>query len=816
MKKQYLHENWFLTGKRLDARLSASVPGCVHTDLSANGVIGNLFWRDNNRQYQWIEKEDWDYTCTFDADPNGAVTLVFEGLDTYAEITLNGTCLGKVEDMFLPHSFDVSGLLRATDNQLRVHFFSPIRAVEGKPARKGAFTTERINTRRMQCTYQWDWVDRFVTCGIFRPVYLAYANGIDVENVYIYTEHLDAYGAQLHVEMNFLHWEHGGMTHAEILDPDGKCIAETDFYTDLPHMIRRFDIPDPKLWFPNGYGEQPLYRLVLTVGENRFEQTFGIRTLRVMQLTDAEGSEYWHRATEAQATEAGKKYSHNKKFSGFQVVVNGVKIFCRGGNWVPCEPFPSAESDEKLTRLVGLAKEMGANFLRVWGGGILEKPAFYDACDREGILVAQDFMMACGEYPEKEAWFIEALQKEAEHAVKFLRNHPCLAWWHGDNENATRGSDTQEDYKGRDSGLRGLAPQIYRYDPSHVFLPSSPYGGEWYASLTCGTAHTSNHVGRIFDYFNDSDCRDYQTYLEQFVARFISEEATLGAATRPSLLKFMTEDDLLRDDAIWIYHSKGNPDCPRELFYDMSHFAEKLFGTYRDGEDRFFKLKYVQYEWIRQTFENCRSALGYCNGEIFWMFDDCWPSAACWSLVDYYGLPKSSFYCFKRCASPVIGSVKLRDAHYRLTVSNVTAQAKRFTVTARLLDQQNSFMQIDFVRLYDEVSPYGIAQFDLPWTPDERHLVVCDLTYDEGGDRCFFKHGLPLLHPCTEALQVCKRDADSITLYADRYVHAVELEGAYIFEDNDFSLLQGETKTVHFRATEHGDGTDITVCGYTL
>lgn len=818
MKKQYLREGWSLNGARLSDAVTATVPGCVHTDLIAAGVLGDLFWRDNNRQAQWIENEEWDYCCTFDATPDKDAALIFEGLDTYAEITLNGVCLGKTDNMFLEHRFDVSGMLRESKNELRVHFFSPVRMVEDKPKCKGAFTTERMYTRRIQCTYGWDWVDRFVSCGIWRPVYLAYDNGIDVEDVYVYTEHLDAFSAQIYTEINFTRYETGAVAQIEILDPDGASVASSAFFADCPKMIRRFDLAEPRLWFPNGYGEQPLYRLIVTVGDNRFEQSFGVRTLKIMQLPDAKGSEYFERAQAAQETEAGKKYSKNESFSGFQVVVNGVKIFCQGGNWVPCEPFPSAESDEKISYLVKMAKEMGANFLRVWGGGIFERASFYDACDREGILVAQDFLMACGHYPEKEAWFIDALTRESEYAAKYLRNHPCLAWWHGDNENATRGSDTQEDYTGRDSGLKGIAPQIYRYDFSRPFLPSSPYGGDSYASLSCGTAHTTNHVPRMLEYFHTEDCSDYQEYFEQFVARFISEDTTLGAISRPSLLRFMTEDDILRDESeeMWIYHTKGNPGLPREIFLDMRAFAAKLLGEFRDGEDKYFKYKYLQYEWMRQHFENARAALGYCNGDIYWMLDDCWPAAAGWSLVDYYGLPKSGFYSFKRCAAPVMGAIRAQGLTLRLTVSNITAHAQRVSISARRLDGASAYAETEAFLTTVLVKPYATESVALPWEEKEDEAVVCDIVCDTGRDRCFHKRGILPLTPCDGALSVVERTESTVTLHADSYVHAVELEGQYVFEDNYFSMLAGERKTVKYRAADDREKNELTVTAYTL
>ena len=316
MKRQYLHGRWLLKNDRVGT-LPATVPGCVHTDLIENGVIRDLFWRDNPQSYLWVESCDWEYEYTFDAQISEDAVLVFEGLDTYSEVFLNGTLLGKTDDMFIPHRFAVSEHLKEKDNLLRVRFLSPVKEVEGLPLRKGAFTRERMNTRRLQCTYGWDWVDRFVTAGIFRDVYLEYANGIDVDNVYVYTEALDSFGAQIAVQMNFKHTEVGSLATVEILSPEGACVASTRFYADRPQFVRRFDIPSPALWYPNGYGAQPLYRLRISVGENVFEETFGIRTLRILQLTDKEGSEYHTKAKKLQAMEGGQKYDKNEIYSGF-------------------------------------------------------------------------------------------------------------------------------------------------------------------------------------------------------------------------------------------------------------------------------------------------------------------------------------------------------------------------------------------------------------------------------------------------------------------------------------------------------------------
>lgn len=816
MNQVLLTAQWTLTGGGYK-ELPATVPGCVHTDLLKNGLIDDPFWRDNSKACQWIENEDWVYRCQFDARTDAPCELIFEGLDTYAEVTLNGKSLGKTEDMFLPHRFDVTDVLREKENSLEVKLSSPIRAVEGRPRLAASFTAERVHSRRMQCTYGWDWVERFVTCGIFRPVFLHYRTGIEVESVYIHTDHIDAYGAEVTAEFFFADCEPGALATVTVYDPDGEAVAKTAFYADRPKMVRRFDLTEPKLWFPNGYGEQPLYRMVITVGDDRHEETFGVRTLRILQLRDREGSEDWKKSVALQQTEHGKWNSENTEFYGFSVIVNGVRVFCMGGNWVPCSPFPSEESDEKLEALVGEARAMGANMLRVWGGGLFEKKAFYDACDRAGILVTQDYLMACGSYPEKEQWFLDALRQESDYATKYLRNHPCLAWWHGDNENAEKGSDVLPDYRGRDSALRGIADAIYRNDATRAFLPSSPYGGVTYGSVNSGTAHNSNYGVLMYNHFHNTDCADYQDYLGQFSARFISEEPTFGAIPRRSMLRFMTEEDLYGDSEEMLhYHTRSNPALARHLYGDNRDFAEKALGRFRDGKDRHFKCQYIQYEWIRLCFERCRRDLGYCNGEVFWMFDDCWPAALGWSLVDYYGELKAGYYSFLRCAGALSPSVVVEGDRYRLTVSNIAAQGEDYSVTVHYLRLTEGFSEVATETLTGSAAAYSTATHLLRQQADDGLLVICDVSGRDGVHRCWQKHGKLEIVPAAGAVEITAQTADSVTLRASSYLHTVLLEGNGRFADNWFPMLAGEERTIKVSPDASGAPLCPELTAYTL
>lgn len=790
---------------------SGTVPGCVHTDLMGSHIPEDIYYRDNTDQCQWIEDRDWKYTKTFQLDdlPPKA-QLVFEGLDTYADIVLNGVSLGFTDNMFIAHRFDVSKILRIGVNTLCVSFRSPVREVQGEEARPGAFTCERMHTRRIQCTYGWDWVARFVTCGIWRDVYLDFTDGFSVKNVYVYTENLMRDLGQVVVEAELEGYEAGSVLELKVKDPEGNTVYHHRFFCKEQTFKKYINIPNARLWYPLGYGEQPLY--TLEIGNIR--QRFGIRTVMIEERPDEKGSAYYEKCLEIKDSASGEVYDKNEEFSGFRLLINGTPIMCKGANWVPSEPFPSAETDQKITALLSLAKEAGVNMLRVWGGGIFERPHFYNECDRLGILTTQDFLMACGHYPEEKESFIEQLRKETEYAAYELRNHPCLVWWSGDNENAILGYDEAEDYRGRTAIHKAIMPVLTKLDPKRRFLLSSPYGGKLYASKTAGTTHNTQYMGEeIFPYILKSDMHDYKAHFATLLARFIAEEPTFGAVSLPSLRRFMEHGDIFDSDDMWNYHMKGNPALSFTLFDLLQNFAKKVLGDFSDGADRYFKLKYTQFEWVRITMENIRRNLGFANGLIYWMWNDCWPASAGWAFVDYYCLPKASFYAFKRCAGDLLASVHKSDS-YDVYLCNDSLQDKQVTLALSYIKNGKMFPiagQTVSIAAQTSDTVYRLPLSALP----EGAILICDASFAEGCDRAFYKKGTLAMIPCA-APQITERTENSITLTAEDYIHTVELEGEYIFDDNYFSLLPGESRTVHFRPAENAQSTELTLAGYTV
>lgn len=815
MRKIVLDGAWEGLRSSNGSTFPATVPGCVHTDLMKIGQLpGDIYWRDTAEQVQWIENEDWVYTKQFVVDTlETGATLVFECLDTYADIYLNEQLVGSAENMFITHRFSVDGQLKQGENTLRVLFHSPIERVKGTPERSAAFSKGRLYTRRLQCTYGWDWTMRFVTCGISKSCYLEFDNTPRAANTYIYTEQVDEFGAQLVCDTQFVHYEKGLTYTITLEDPQGSVVYTNTRYCEESWHREYITVENPQLWYPVGYGAQPLYTLKIVCGQEVLQHKVGIRTVKILQIADKPGTENYDLCCKLRESASGKEWDFNESYSCFTPVINGKRIFCKGADWAPIEPFVSEVKKEKITRILELSAQMGLNMIRVWGGGMFESEHFYSECDRLGIMVSQDFLMACGDYPEEEAWFAEALQKEAEFAALALRNHPSLVWWSGDNENAVCGNERMKEYWGRTAALKAIGPVLKRLDPARIFLPSSPYGGDRYASKTVGTTHNTQFLGTFFAYLEKDDLSDYKDEYKQYLARFIAEEPSMGAVSTFSLRRMMEESDIYGAEDMLLYHTQGNPALLRELYEYEKLFTEKVLGTFKNGEDRLFKLQYIQYEWVRLSFEMARRNLWFNSGLLYWMLADCWPAASGWALIDYYGLPKASYYSFKRCAKNIVSSIDKEDGVYSLTISNDGLTEQPLQISIKKLNYKTGKVTL-LSEQSVQVGAQNCIRIDLDCVLQQDEIVLCDMQNEEIQDRCFYKEG-KLEMVKTDCLRVIEKTENSITVEAEGYVHAVALEGDAVFEDSYFSLLPGQRRTISFVPIQAGES-DITCVGYTL
>ena len=800
---------WRLCGqdnKGVPFDISATVPGCVHTDLLRCGMISDPYYRDNSKLCLWIEENNFTYVRRFSLDEVASNTyLEFEGIDTYGEIYLNGKLIGKCSDMFIPYEYSVSDILRKGENILEVHFKSPIKSVEGKPSRKGCFTTERLYTRREQCTYGWDWVDRFVTMGIYKDVRLYVREENEIDNFYLVTKSINNFSVEMELSVNIRDFAPvNEKLFISVCDPDGKEVFCRERCIIKEQIKERFHIAEPRLWFPSGYGDQPLYTLTLETQNSKIKHSFGIRTISVLEIEDKEGSYEKEKCRTLQSYPDIAAVDKNEKTAGFTLLVNGRRIMCKGGNWVPSEPFASEFKEEKIARLLSLAKSAGVNMLRVWGGGLFESDFFYEECTRLGIAVTQDFLMACGNYPEEEEWFISALREEAHYAALKLRNHTSLVWWSGDNENAVDGNDNITDYPGYISAEKGISPILAMLDPSRLFLASSPYGGDRYSSVTRGTCHVSNFLGDIYKYVLSGDLSDLRERLSFYQGRFIAEQPTMGMPFLSTLKKFLTDEDIFGENTdMSEFHTKHNPDLGEISIYSfIDNFTRKVFGEYKNGEDRLLKMQMLQCEWLRFAFEQARRAKWFNSGILFWMYNDCWPAANGWSLVDYYSNPKPSYYSFKRCAKPIIASIEKSQEEYRVYVCN--DGLKKTTVKGRAYIHDilagNDIFEWSFeLEAPEEASLIALS---LPAASvneklSDGHIIMADIEYENGSDRAYFiderykdyrfEYSYPEIVSCNE---------EFVVIRSEKFNPCALVDLPYVLEENGIPMKKLETRKI--------------------
>ncbi len=476
---QALHEGWTFRQVGRAESYPAAVPGVVHLDLVRNELIGDPFYRDYEKGLQWIGKTDWEYRAAFDASPEVLgrrhVELVFDGLDTYARVTLNGREILAADNMYRQWRVPVPRtLLRAKDNEIAVVFRSPINEDLAKvrargyelPAANDVGEKTSVYARKAPYSFGWDWGPRFVTCGIFRPVRLEAWDDARILDVAVRQTELGKDKARLLAEVEVVAARAArpagpGSVEVVVEGAGAPVVAKLALKEGVQTVSVPLEIDSPRLWWPNGYGEQPLYTVTtrLLVGGASVDEKrtrIGLRTLELRRQQD----------------EFGKS---------FEFVVNGVPVFAKGANWIPADSFLPRVTRERYALLLRSAADAHMNMLRVWGGGIYENDEFYELADELGLLVWQDFHFSCSLYPA-DAKFLASVEAEAEDTIRRLRNHPSLALWNGNNEieagwfgwgwKDALPAWLWNDYK---SIFHDLLPRtVARLDPTRSYWPSSP------------------------------------------------------------------------------------------------------------------------------------------------------------------------------------------------------------------------------------------------------------------------------------------------------------------------------------------------------
>jgi len=801
-----LHGGWKITGYGQNGEIvgpiEGTVPGHVHTDLLRHGLIPDPLWRDQAIQTQWIESFDWVYETEFEWRDESRVddaTIRFEGLDTIATIHVNDSEIGSAANMFIPHEFPLRHAIVVGTNRLTVRFTSIQKHLRDKDVGKyvSLFSQDRVFLRRMQCTFGWDWVHRLVSYGIWRPVFIEAKPDGRINNAFMRTVGLGDGEARVAWEVKLEGANADSRIHAQLIDPAGQVVWEQQAACGDGSASGEFALRNPRLWWPSGYGEAALYRfevrLVAADGHpcDSCSEEIGIRTVEVEQLPDDQGSSY-------------------------TIVVNGLRIFAKGGNWVPADPFPSRVTEERYEQLLQLLVDGNMNMLRVWGGGTYELPAFWQACNRLGIMVSLDFMMACAQYPEHEQWFVEAMKTEVTASVQSLRNHPSLVFWCGDNELAMN-NNPEDEYWGKTICAQVTEPTVKALDPSRPYFATSPIGGRPFNSQDEGDCHFSTWYDPVFIL---GDMKDYRERIMEGRGRFLSECVVFGAPPLASLLKMMTADDAVDPSAaMWEFRTKDNPyNGQDELTHHrmLEKTAITLFGASDDPLQKIRKMEYVQYEFARLQAEHYRRRKYDTSGLLFWMFGDCWPASGC-AMVDYFGMPKAGYFGAKKAFTPVMISLESRNDKLGVWIANDTLDELQGAIEVRAATTDGRQLAArqwhgGQVPANASVMIGEIDKAELGLNSDAADVVVqasWQASVEEGlsgsGDRTIYFEVLPKhlrLHPAKLRINHMPYDERSgvIEIAADAFARVVTIDGDLHVDDNYFDMMPGEVRVVKYAA----------------
>jgi beta-mannosidase len=616
----------------------ASVPGCVHTDLMANGLIPDPFYASNEKLVQWVDTCDWEYRLVFMADEkllaHEHISLVFYGLDTYADIYLNGSLLQKSENMFVSWELECKDKLQKGDNELRIEFLSVSR--ESKKSYRALPRPlpydERVAVRKAQYQFGWDWGPRLISMGIWKPVEIIGWDQLKIRDVHFTQLQLDERSAKLKFLVKYEALKAGKCTArlyngGELMQ--SVKVRPVDELNELEFLV---DLKKPELWWPNGMGKQKLYDFMLRIetASGKFDEKnlkIGLRTLELVQDTDSIGRSFYFK-------------------------VNGRALFAKGANYIPLDAFPSRIDSVRTARLIQDAVDCHMNMLRIWGGGIYESDDFYEKCDAKGILIWQDFMFACAMYPGDLPFQIWT-KLEVQEQVMRLRNHPSLALWCGNNEIDEGwnnwGMQQQFGYDSIDSNriwrdylglFEGIIPEtLHKGDRTRPYHPSSPTNG-WgrKESMTEGDAH---YWGVWWG--NEA----FEVY-ESKIPRFMSEYGFQGFPDLNSLNSVVPKEErILFSDAL-----KTHEKHPRG-FELISDAMQRDYWLPDDYEKYALLSQFVQARGMQKAIEAHRRSRPYCMGSLYWQLNDCWPVIS-WSGIDYYGRWKAAQYQVKRSYSEVI------------------------------------------------------------------------------------------------------------------------------------------------------------------
>ena len=647
--------------------IRASVPGCVHTDLMSAGLIDDPFYGRNEKSIQWIGEKDWEYRKTFTISEADLLVsnmwVVLEGVDTYADISVNGLPVGTTDNMFRTWRFDISDKLKVGDNQLTIRFESVFRHDMPRyldaPYRLMAWPNNdqsdiwlSLYARKAGYHYGWDWGPRLITAGLHGSVYVESWNDWKIQSVFFKTLSLDkpsartgkARTADLQADIEVLSDMECDAFITISRGSQKVCGEKVVLKKGLNSYKLPFTIRNPHLWWSNGLGKAHMEEFTVRVdacgSTASLTDDIGIRTAEVIREDDDQGRK-------------------------MTVRLNGYDVFCKGANWIPIDNFPHMRERRDYAYLLESAALSNMNMIRVWGGGLYESEDFYELCDSLGIMVWQDMAFACGMFPS-DSTYLSNVKEEIKDNVRRLRNHPSLVLWCGNNENEisyfewgwnrTLTHDQRIDYE------KGLKKLFYDVIPSTVdaedgtryYHPTSPVTGHSGVPYSMGDAHMWSvwKGGWVEEYLKPHN-----------IARFMSEYGFISYPDMFSMKKFIPEWDMYTGSPSMLAHHRAYDDTTRDPNYSdntICRYMNRYAWVPEKFEDYVYMTQWFQAEAVKVAMEAHRRAKPYCMGTLFWQLNDCWPVVS-WSSIDYYGRWKALQYYSRRAYAPVLVSPYLAE-----------------------------------------------------------------------------------------------------------------------------------------------------------
>ena len=814
-----LNSNWTFKEVNSEKWLPATVPGCVHTDLINNEIIEDPFYRLNESKVQWVDKKDWIYRTNFFLNEGQSNKknheICFQGLDTYCQVFLNDTQILKSNNMHRTYFMDISKHLKKGKNQLTVLLESPIKNglelynaldyIIPVSANDQAETGEipdgkRISahTRKAGYHYGWDWGPRLVTSGIWRPITISSWDTFRITNLKT-SYSLDSVA---HIKV-YSTIESSVETKSAkiIIKLNGKEVFKSDqnkISKGKQELVNSFKIKNPKLWWPNGMGEQNLYDLETIVEINNKidakHQKIGIRKIEF------------------------------KGDTNFHFKVNGHFTFIKGVNYIPQDIFLNKVKNKHYEKTLLSAANANMNMIRVWGGGVYEDERFYDLCDSLGLLVWQDFMFACSMYPGDDD-FLENVRIEAEDNFNRISKHTSVALWCGNNENLSAWKRwgweqtvikdqskliAEKIWKAYDTLFHHILPKVVNVSmankinhPTHNYWSSSPSASQGIAeSYSSGDTH---YWGvwwgkEPFENFNFK------------ISAFMSEYGFQSFPEYNSFKKFASENDEDMYSDVMKHHQRssiGNA--------TIEEYLKREYNPPKDFPSLLHTSQVLQADGIRTGIEAHRRNKKRCTGTLYWQLNDCWPGAS-WSSIDYYGKWKALHYNVKRAFKPVIISHEFVDSSLKVFV--ISDLLKEFFGEVEvILSTFDGNKQIKKWRNTISLKPNGvensltISKENLPNSIEKKEMYLTILLKQKdkiiSSKNIFFFpfKDLNSLNP-ELAYKACLDTISnqiSINISSKNFAKGVYLSSATNknFSDNYFDLIPGGEKTIYLTIEEN-------------